>query len=279
MKRIVLSMIALFTGCGGSQNSGQLKTSANHDSDSSCSAGNADACALAGMSRWLDEEVDNSGSRLSHNAFVSGCELSDWFSCAMAGSTQVNASEKTDLVKKAHSLALTACEDDNDGSACAFLGDWAEQASQKEDAQKHYGLACGLSMTADTREKAIAEFVCRKALEFGATEAELQPIGPGSALSKPALRTSGIEQIRPPGAVERKIHHSPSKQAGAQVLLCLSEAGVPQKIFFAQFSKFPEWNQKIFETMRDWRYSPAISSEGLPVPICTSVTFHFIGRK
>ncbi len=252
---------------------------ANRVAEDSCSSGNADACALAGMSQWLDAQAKGGESKSSLEPFLSGCELDDWFSCAMAGSIQGGADDNaTELAKKAYGLAVAACEGEKDASACAFLGDWAVKASATEEAKKHYSLACGLTMTADSREKEIGEFVCKRAIELGAAETELQPIGASSDAGIAAKRVSGVAQIHPPNDDAIKMQRLGVKRTGAEILLCLSEAGVPRKIFFTQFSEFPAWNQKIFETVRAWRYSPKTSEDGTAMQVCTGVTFVYLTK-
>ncbi|MBT8495393.1 MAG: energy transducer TonB, partial [Deltaproteobacteria bacterium] len=56
-------------------------------------------------------------------------------------------------------------------------------------------------------------------------------------------------------------------------VLCLSEGGWPTKIYFSQPSGLRHWDQRIFETMRGWRYEPYKDADGKPIAACTTVTF------
>lgn len=152
-------------------------------------------------------------------------------------------------------------------------------APRSPDNAETQGAACGLAMTAETREKVLGEFVCKQAINFGAGEDSLVPSGPEVNAEDEAQRTSGVTAIHPPQSEATAMVRRGVKQAGAEVILCLSKTGVSRKIFFAQFSEFPKWNQKIFETMRTWRYRPAVDAKGAAVPVCTGVTFLYLPQR
>lgn len=281
LRRITVLVGALIAiSCGSSAQSTAPRAPNNAEAHAACATGDADACALAGLSQWLHANAHKLDAKASQNSFEVACGLNDWFGCAMAGTLQSQAgADASATAEKAYGLAETACESDGDASACAFLGDWAARGKQDELARKHYGLACGLAMTAETREKVLGEFVCEQAIKFGADKASLVPSGPDISEEGEAKRTSGVTAIHPPQSEATAMVRRGVKQAGAEVILCLSETGVPRRLYFAQFSEFPKWNQKIFETMRTWHYSPAVDAKGAAVPVCTGVTFLYLPQR
>jgi hypothetical protein len=38
------------------------------------------------------------------------------------------------------------------------------------------------------------------------------------------------------------------------------------------------WDQRLFETMRTWRYTPYVGESGQPEPVCHGVTFIYRPR-
>jgi hypothetical protein len=176
------------------------------------------------------------------------------------------------VATKAHSLAQTACADET-ASACAFLGNWAENAKDSAAAADHYAAACSLVLNAEKPGEGLDRFECKKALELGRDRETLKPSRSEVDVQRRAKRISGKTNIAPPGGVYSYMRRNKIELAQATVILCLSEQGIPNRLYFSEFSGASAWDRKIFETMRTWRYEPMLDGAGKPAPVCTSVTF------
>jgi hypothetical protein len=245
---------------------------ANKISAASCDAGDADACGLLGMSMYLEARASENSLGPSLRPFSRACDRGDWHGCGMAA--VVKSSLKQDprpTAAKAFPMAMSGCRNGN-GGACVYVGDWAAKAGDRITAAVHYRTACEMNLEA-VGAGAIDEYACRKAIEFGETAQELRTKAKPETPHPEFKRVHGEKYIQPSPEEVRGICKLRIPRVTARFVLCLSEEGVPKKILFPEFSGAREWDRKLFETMRTWRYAPLIGESGRPEPVCTGVTF------
>ena len=58
----------------------------------------------------------------------------------------------------------------------------------------------------------------------------------------------------------------------AVVQMCLDDGGRPARVTLISSSCLPDYDNRILETMADWRYKP-VEINGKPTAICTMVTY------
>lgn len=249
---------------------------ANDSTAAACQAGDADACSLLGTSLYLEARASETSLEPSVRAFVTACDRGDWHGCGMAAF--VKAALKQDArptAAKAFPMAMAACRDGK-GAGCIYVADWAAKAGDRITAAVHYRTACELNLEA-TGARAMDEYSCRKAVEFGTARADLltkaAPVGEDP--HPEFRRVQGEKNILPPRNEAWGMCKAGLTQVTARLCLCVSETGVPTKIMFAEFSGAREWDRRLFETMRSWRYTPYVGQSGKPEPVCTGVTFHY----
>lgn len=269
------ALLSLLCSCGGAGDKSTM-TPVNSESQRACEGGDFNGCDLVGMSLWLEARTmpePKEGLSRALAPFQSACAKDDWFGCAMASSVQSELEQDpTAMATRAYPLAQDACKDEV-ASACAFLGNWAEQAKDSAAAAEHYAAACSLVLNAEKPGEGLDEFVCKKAIELGRSPESLKPSRSDLDIKRRARRISGKTNIRPPRDVSLFMQRRGIAKAQATTILCLSDQGVPKRIYFTEFSGAPGWDRKIFETMRTWRYEPMLDGEGKPASVCTSVTF------
>jgi hypothetical protein len=263
--------------CGGgstSQGAGEPVAETNRGTTAACDAGDADACGLLGTSLYLEARANESSLEPALGQFQKACDGKDWYGCAMAAAMKA-ALEKDarPAAARAFAMAVSACREGED-AACIYVGDWASKAGDKATAAVHYRTACEMNLEA-CGSQAMEEYSCRKAVESGAAPHELTAKTTQGDPHPEFKRVRGERDIQPPMGEARGMCKLRLAQVTAQLVLCVSESGVPNKIVFAQFSGAPRWDQRLFETMRTWRYSPFVGKSGNPEPVCTGVTFHY----
>jgi periplasmic protein TonB len=87
-----------------------------------------------------------------------------------------------------------------------------------------------------------------------------------------ASRIAGEKQIPPDDNTKTQISRSGSNKVVTTVKMCLSAGGNVEKLSMIKSSGYPEYDSKIKDGMRQWRYRP-FQVNGKAVPVCTSITF------
>jgi hypothetical protein len=97
---------------------------------------------------------------------------------------------------------------------------------------------------------------------------------PGDAppTSAEQMRISGDKSIVPDDPTKTEIQKAGVHKIVTTYKLCIGKDGVPSDVTPLQASGFPAYDAKIQREMRQWRYRP-YSVDGVPKPVCTSVTF------
>jgi hypothetical protein len=245
----------------------------NDDPAVGCAGGSGDACGLLGMSRFLEARARGHGLESALAPFRAGCAADDWFGCAMAAVLASSAHEDpAELAGKAFSLAGAAC-DDGESGACIYLADWAARAGDRDAARGRYATACARHLACGA-EDGLGSPSCSRAVELGADPVKLGEHRRPAGMAAPFRRTAGETQVQPPPGVRQLMCERGMERLTVAVALCLSAAGVPRRIYFASFSGVPWWDQRLFETIRAWRYTPR-PGQPPPPPVCFDVTFHY----
>jgi len=123
-------------------------------------------------------------------------------------------------------------------------------------------LACSLSC-ACARRADVALSGCPKM-----NETEVRTV-PERVLE--ARRISGHRDIQPDRRDARAIARA-RRRVFAIVKLCLDDRGVPACIEFYQRSGYEDWDSRLVDGVRTWRYSPYLLN-GRPQPVCAKITF------
>ena len=98
-----------------------------------------------------------------------------------------------------------------------------------------------------------------------------------SARAQPLER---FERARDPLRCVRVVHPVAfGRRARGVRIVDTKHRGVPAKIILAELSGAPGWDQKLFETMRSWRYAPYVGKSALPEPVCHGVTFIYSPKR
>lgn len=92
-----------------------------------------------------------------------------------------------------------------------------------------------------------------------------------------ARRITGQAQVKPDPPEAFAIAMS-RRRVVAVIKLCLDERGKPKKVKFLQSTGYDQYDFKIATVMSTWRYSP-LTVDGVPTPVCTSVTIIYGPRK
>lgn len=92
-----------------------------------------------------------------------------------------------------------------------------------------------------------------------------------------ARRVSGARDIQPARRDARAIGRS-GRRVFAIVKLCLDDRGVPACIEFYRRSGYPEWDDRLVDGMRTWRYTPYLLN-GQPQPVCAKITFLYVPAR
>lgn len=264
--------VAVLSACGGGQRGERAPTSkANEGAAAACDRGDVDACSLLGTSLFLEAKATDGSFEPALARFMKACDGRDWHGCGMAAmALSATARDSRRTAAKAFPLAMARCRE-GDGGACLYVGDWAAKAGDRMTAAVHYRLACERQVAGSGLE-CLHEYACRKAVELGASEAELRQKATSGDV-RFARRVQGEKDIQPDVGVARAMCKSRLSRFRAQFVVCLSDEGVPTRILLAELSGAPQWDQKLFESMRQWRYSPYVDAAGHPQPVCTGITF------
>lgn len=122
------------------------------------------------------------------------------------------------------------------------------------------------------------EYSCRRAVELGAVRDELLAKAARDASHTQLERVHGEKDIQPPMPEAAAMFRSHRATFTASFLLCVSDRGVPSRIILAERSGAPRWDQRLFETMRTWRYNPYVGKSGQSEAVCHGVSFIYRPR-
>lgn len=96
-------------------------------------------------------------------------------------------------------------------------------------------------------------------------------LGPASFESH---RIRGTKNIVPDDVTKSEIAKRHITDASGMFRLCVDETGVTEAVTQLHSTGVPDYDRKIISRMHEWAYRP-FEIEGHPVPVCTSVTFHY----
>jgi protein TonB len=88
------------------------------------------------------------------------------------------------------------------------------------------------------------------------------------------MRTSGTTQIHPSESTKIQMDHQGKYRTVGVVKVCVSETGAIQSVSLLQTTKFPDYDQRLIDGVRGWRYRP-FQTNGAPVSVCGTVTFQY----
>lgn len=268
-------LISCGAGAPAESSAGPEPSEANRKAAAACDGGDAAACSLLGTSLYLEARAEETSLEPALRPFLRACEAKDWHGCGMAA--VVKAALKQDgrpVAARAFPLAMAACQAGN-GAACIYVADWAAKAGDRTTAAAHYGSACDMNLEA-CGAKAMDEYACRKAAELGVRPRQpSSPVGTAGP-HREARRVAGKQDIQPSMRDARGMCRY--AELTPRLTVCLSAAGVPEKIVFAEFSGVAGWDRTLFETVRGWRYSPYVGHDGRAKPVCVGVTFIYRPR-
>lgn len=88
-----------------------------------------------------------------------------------------------------------------------------------------------------------------------------------------ARRISGHRDIQPDRRDARAIARA-GRRVFAIIKLCLDDRGVPACIEFYRRSGYEDWDGRLVDGMRTWRYTPYLRN-GQPQPVCAKITFFY----
>ncbi len=250
---------------------------ANRPAASACEAGDANACSMLGTSLYLDAEANNASFEPAVSPLEKACKGGNWHGCGMAAlvKSEMNQNGRP-IAAKAFPMAMAACRG-GDGGACVYVGDWAAKAGDRITAGTHYRTACEMNLEA-CGVSSMDEYSCRKAVELGAARDQLVAYAGRPTSHAQLEQVHGERDIQPPMPEAAAMHRSRRSTYTARFVLCVSERGTPARIILAERSGAPRWDQRLFETMRTWRYTPYVGESGQPEPVCHGVTFIYRPR-
>lgn len=259
-----------------------------------CGYGDVGACEYLGTI-WFTRARSSAGDedpeplfRRALQSYRRACELTSWFGCARAAIAvqQLDAPQSEEARResqRAIGMARASC-DEGDASACRFIARHAENSGHQDLMKAAYSKGCGaLLMTAlpHHHEEIEDRRMCERAKELGVAPARprgAETKAPGTREPRPstvpistAERISGETAITPPHRVQLALKEHDSRLMSV-VRLCLSRHGMVSSLRFIRASRSPQWDGKILEAMRQWRYEP-FAVDGEPQPVCTAITF------
>ncbi len=101
--------------------------------------------------------------------------------------------------------------------------------------------------------------------------APAQPINV-SPTAVEAQRIRGNKHIHPDEATKMHMQRDGENRIVSKFTMCLTASGDIASIKLSKSSGYAEYDHKIQQTMREWKYRPYLSN-GTPTPICSQVTF------
>ncbi|HEY0477235.1 MAG TPA: TonB family protein [Kofleriaceae bacterium] len=87
-----------------------------------------------------------------------------------------------------------------------------------------------------------------------------------------ALRISGETQLHPSTVTQNQMARDGKSRVEGIINLCVATSGAVTSLTQRSSTGYPEYDQRLLEAVRDWRYRPYLVN-GAPVPVCSIVRF------
>jgi len=105
---------------------------------------------------------------------------------------------------------------------------------------------------------------------------ELRPVNLAPRIVA-TLRLAGENQIQPPAHVRSQMVRDGAQRVRGVFQLCIDTTGRVAAVQQRKSTGYDDYDQRLVSAMRQWRYRP-YTSNGQPVPVCTSVDFVYVMR-
>jgi TonB family protein len=86
-------------------------------------------------------------------------------------------------------------------------------------------------------------------------------------------RVAGDPQIPAPEPVRSQMMRSGERRVIGTIRMCLGTDGAVRSLRVVRSTGYRDYDDRLTDRMRAWRYRPYRTAEGTPVPVCTAVTF------
>ena len=259
-----------------------------------CGAGDQESCSFLSELSLLAFAAPRAGEdpqalvALSEQTAKRACKLGSYEGCfnavALLGFREADSAEIQTTATSGLLLAEGACAERRIG-ACQVVAEWADRAGDREAAIAAYTGQCSMDRKVLAADKVVEDIVsCQRAGELSgsfdqikaATVPAAEPADKGrerlvTQRALDAVRASGKTQIQPIAEEQRAINLT-GKPGVAVLRLCISKVGRISTVSFLRPSPYANWNRKLFEAIREWRYSP-FTVEGVAKAVCSTTTF------